>query len=52
MTVTIPKKALRQIIDAAKKAHTQNIDVSTYRGKVKFTMCENGECVEIEGIKK
>jgi len=52
MSVTIPKKALRQIIDAAKKAHTQNIEVSTYRGKVKFTMCENGESVEIEDIKE
>ncbi len=42
-TVTIPKKALRQVMDVAKKAHTQNIEVSVNRGKVKFTMCENGE---------
>jgi len=52
MSVTIPRKALRQVMDAAKKAHTQNIELSVVKGKACFKMCENDELVEIQGIKE
>jgi len=52
MRVTIPKKALRQVMDAAKKARTQNIEVSVVKGKVRFKMCETNEIIEIQGIKE
>ena len=51
MSVTIPRKALRQVMDAAKKAHTQNIELSVVKGKACFKMCETNETIEIEGIK-
>jgi len=52
MSVTIPRKALRQVMDAAKKAHTQNIELSVVKGKACFKMCENDEIVEIQGIRE
>ena len=51
MSVTIPKKALRKVIQLAKDNRTQNVTVSLAKGKARFE-CENGESVEIEGIKK
>jgi len=50
-TVTIPKKALKRVIQLAKDNHSQNVTVSLAKGKARIE-CENGECVEIEGIKE
>ena len=50
-TVTIPKKALKRVIQLAKDNHSQNVTVSLAKGKARFE-CENGEFVEFEEVKK
>ena len=50
MAVTIPRKALRRVIQAAKDARSLNVKISTLKGKARFEMCDS-EVIEIEGIK-
>jgi len=52
MSVTIPKKALKRVLQAAKESRTQNIELSVVKGKACFKMCENDEIVEIQGIRE
>ena len=51
MAVTIPRKGLRRVIQAAKDRRSLNVKISVLKGKARFEMCETGEIVEIEGIK-
>jgi len=50
MAVTIPRKALRRVIQAAKDRRSLNVKISTLKGKARFEMCDS-EVIEIEGIK-
>ena len=50
MSVTIPKKSLRRVLQVAKETHSQNVEVTVSKGKVSF-LCETGEIVVVEGIK-
>jgi len=49
-TITIPRKGLRRVIQAAKDTRSLNVKISVLKGKARFEMCD-GEIVEIEGIK-
>lgn len=52
MKVTIPAKTLQKIRQVAKDSHSQNVSISLTEGQVHFEICETGQVIEVNDIKK